>query len=217
MVAEVNQGGELVEAILRQVDRDVPFKAVRATRGKWVRAEPVAALYAQGRVSHVGRFADLEDEMCDLAADGRANGHSPDRVDALVWALTELMLSDAPPPRLQGAVTSVMAAAKRAVRIDASFDAPRCSPICGRRPSRPDPPCTLTSPIEEIPMPTLFDTIAQLLRSPAGHAGRNEAQRHRPAGRAAMARPTGVESARLRRHLPAKASCRIRSSTARCG
>lgn len=101
VVAEVNQGGELVEAILRQVDREVPFKAVRATRGKWVRAEPVAALYAQGRVSHVGRFADLEDEMCDLAADGRANGHSPDRVDALVWALTELMLSDAPPPRLR--------------------------------------------------------------------------------------------------------------------
>ena len=101
IVAEVNQGGELVEMVVRQVDKDVPFKAVHATRGKWVRAEPVAALYAQGKVSHVGRFAALEDEMCDLGPDGKSGGHSPDRVDALVWALTDLMLGPAAVPRLR--------------------------------------------------------------------------------------------------------------------
>ena len=74
------------------IDASVPVKKVHATRGKWLRAEPVAALYAEGRVAHVGEFAELEDQMCDFAADGLANGKSPDRLDALVWALTELML-----------------------------------------------------------------------------------------------------------------------------
>ena len=68
---------------------------MRATRGKWLRAEPVAALYAQGRVAHVGTFAALEDQMCAFGADGLANGRSPDRLDALVWALTDLMLGGA--------------------------------------------------------------------------------------------------------------------------
>ena len=96
VVAEVNQGGDLVQDILRQIDPAVPIRMVRATRGKWVRAEPVAALYAEGRVSHVGHHAALEAQMLAFGADGLSGGRSPDRLDALVWALTELIL-DAPP------------------------------------------------------------------------------------------------------------------------
>jgi phage terminase large subunit-like protein len=92
LVAEVNQGGDMVIAVLRQIDPNVSVQTVRATRGKWIRAEPVAALYAEGRVSHVGAFALLEDQMCAFGADGLASGRSPDRLDALVWALTSLML-----------------------------------------------------------------------------------------------------------------------------
>ncbi len=98
IVAEVSQGGDLVEGVIRQVDADVPISQVRATRGKWVRAEPVAALYAEGRVSHVGELGDLEQQMQTFGASGRAGGRSPDRVDALVWAVTELMLSSHGPP-----------------------------------------------------------------------------------------------------------------------
>jgi phage terminase large subunit-like protein len=90
IVAEKNQGGEMVEAVIRAVDRNVPVSLVHATRGKLVRAEPVSALYEQGRVHHVGRFDELEDQMCIFAADyDRANG-SPDRMDALVWGLSFL-------------------------------------------------------------------------------------------------------------------------------
>jgi phage terminase large subunit-like protein len=96
IVAEVNQGGEMVKAVVAQVDADVPVRTVHATRGKWVRAEPVAALYAQGRVRHVAGLTALEDEMCAFGVDGRADGHSPDRLDAAVWAITELMLRDGP-------------------------------------------------------------------------------------------------------------------------
>lgn len=92
VVAEVNQGGEMVTQILAQVDRTVAVSSVRATRGKWLRAEPIAALYEQGRVRHVGSLPELEDEMCDFGTKGLSNGQSPDRMDALVWALTELML-----------------------------------------------------------------------------------------------------------------------------
>lgn len=94
VVAEVNNGGEMVEATLRVVDPTLAFTAVRASRGKIVRAEPVAALYEQGRVHHLGAFPQLEDQMCSLVG-GRENartGSSPDRVDALVWALTDLLL-----------------------------------------------------------------------------------------------------------------------------
>jgi phage terminase large subunit-like protein len=97
IVAEVNQGGDMVEAVLKQVDDTVPVTKVHATRGKWVRAEPVAALYAEGRVAHVGSFPVLEDQLCAFGADGRADGQSPDRLDALVWALTDLMLSRGQP------------------------------------------------------------------------------------------------------------------------
>jgi len=92
VVAETNQGGDLVAAVLRQIDEAVAVRQVRATRGKWVRAEPVAALYAEGRVIHAGRFDALEDQMCAFGADGLARGRSPDRLDALVWAMTDLML-----------------------------------------------------------------------------------------------------------------------------
>jgi phage terminase large subunit-like protein len=89
IVAEVNQGGEMVSTIMRQVMPDAPLRLVRATRGKGLRAEPIAALYERGLVSHVGAMARLEDQMCDFVAGA---GKSPDRVDALVWALTDLML-----------------------------------------------------------------------------------------------------------------------------
>jgi phage terminase large subunit-like protein len=97
LVAEVNQGGEMVAAVLRVVDPAVPVTRVRATRGKYARAEPVSALYAQGRVRHAGAFPALEDEMCDFSPAGLSHGRSPDRLDALVWALTHLMLRGGEP------------------------------------------------------------------------------------------------------------------------
>jgi phage terminase large subunit-like protein len=95
VVAETNNGGEMVEATLRAVDASVAYKPVHASRGKITRAEPIAALYEQGRVRHVGAFPGLEDQMCAFAPDaGRVSGaSSPDRVDALVWALSELMVA----------------------------------------------------------------------------------------------------------------------------
>jgi len=101
IVAEVNQGGELVEAILRQVDNSIPIKKVHATRGKFTRAEPVAALYEQGRICHIGCMQELEDQMCDFGPGGLSSGNSPDRLDALVWAITDLMLNTAPVPRMR--------------------------------------------------------------------------------------------------------------------
>lgn len=100
LVAEVNQGGDLVESLVRAIDATVPFRAVRAARGKAVRAEPVAALYEQGRVWHLPGLDALEDQMC------RFTNHGPtglcDRVDALVWTLTDLMNGPTPPaPRLR--------------------------------------------------------------------------------------------------------------------
>jgi phage terminase large subunit-like protein len=102
IVAEVNQGGDMVEAIIRQQDASVPVEKVWANRGKLLRAEPVAALYEQGRVRHVGAFPALEDEMCDFSLGGLSSGRSPDRVDALVWALSALMLTRDGKPRVRG-------------------------------------------------------------------------------------------------------------------
>lgn len=90
IVAEVNNGGDLVESVIKQVDPTVRVIKVRASRGKWTRAEPVAGLYEQGRVHHVGLFSKLEDQMCDFDPSGLSQGKSPDRMDALVWAITEL-------------------------------------------------------------------------------------------------------------------------------
>jgi phage terminase large subunit-like protein len=95
LVAEVNQGGDLVESVIRQIDPLVPFRAVRAARGKVARAEPVAALYEQGRVAHVRGLAKLEDQMCRMTVQGFQGKGSPDRVDALVWALSDLMIEPA--------------------------------------------------------------------------------------------------------------------------
>ncbi|MBX3575861.1 MAG: DNA-packaging protein [Rhizobiaceae bacterium] len=101
IVAEVNQGGDMVTAVIRTVDAAVPVRPVRARRGKWLRAEPVAALYQQGRVRHAGHFPALEDEMCDFGPDGLSAGRSPDRVDALVWAVTELTPARGAAPRVR--------------------------------------------------------------------------------------------------------------------
>ncbi|KQP29433.1 terminase family protein [Methylobacterium sp. Leaf100] len=101
LVVEVNQGGEMVTAVLGQVDASVPVIPVRATRGKYLRAEPVSVLYAQGRVHHVGALPALEDELCDFGPDGLSSGASPDRLDALVWALTHLMLRGSAEPRIR--------------------------------------------------------------------------------------------------------------------
>lgn len=100
VVAEVNQGGEMVASVLRAADISLPLRKVHASRGKVARAEPVAALYEAGRVRHAGLFGALEDQLCGLIAGGayQGPGRSPDRADALVWALTELMLK---PPRAE--------------------------------------------------------------------------------------------------------------------
>lgn len=105
LVAEVNQGGDLVQTLIRQVDPLIPFKAVRASRGKVARAEPVAALYEQGRVHHAGSFPALEAQMAAMTAAGFTGKGSPDRVDALVWAITDLMIDPAAgfaAPRVRG-------------------------------------------------------------------------------------------------------------------
>ncbi len=99
IIGEVNNGGELIGATLRTNDPNIAFKAVHASRGKRLRAEPVAALYEQGRVRHHGRFPQLEDQMTNWEPNGA--GPSPDRLDAAVWALTELMLDAAATPRLR--------------------------------------------------------------------------------------------------------------------
>lgn len=105
LVAEVNQGGDLVQTVIRQVAPLVPFRAVRASKGKAARAEPVAALYEQGRICHRGAFPALEDQMTAMSVAGFTGRGSPDRVDALVWAMTELMIDPAGDwrnPRVRG-------------------------------------------------------------------------------------------------------------------
>ena len=111
IVAEVNQGGDLVASVLRAVDRAVPVAQVRATRGKALRAEPVAALYEQGRVSHVGLLARLEDQC--VSWDPASDARSPDRLDALVWALTDLVIDRAAP--LAPAAPTLIRSSGRAV------------------------------------------------------------------------------------------------------
>jgi phage terminase large subunit-like protein len=107
VVAEKNNGGDMVMSVLRAAGLDgpgaLPVKLVHASRGKAARAEPVAALYEAGRVRHAGMFARLEDELCGIMAGGgyAGPGRSPDRADALVWALTELMLGTKSEPRVQ--------------------------------------------------------------------------------------------------------------------
>ncbi len=101
LVAEVNQGGEMVAEVIRGVDAAVPVKQVRATRGKFSRAEPVAMLYDQDRIRHVGAMPELEDEMVDFGPSGLSSGRSPDRLDALVWAISELLLGPRAEPKVR--------------------------------------------------------------------------------------------------------------------
>ncbi len=101
LVAEVNQGGEMVRSVINEVDAGVPVVPVRAHRGKYLRAEPVATLYEQGRVKHAGTFPVLEDEMCDFGPSGLLSGRSPDRLDALVWAIASLTFTARAQPRVR--------------------------------------------------------------------------------------------------------------------
>ena len=91
IVGETNNGGEMVGHTIKTISRDAPYKAVTATRGKYTRAEPVSALYEQGRIHHIGFFPEMEDQLCDWVP---GDVKSPDRLDALVWAFTELMLGN---------------------------------------------------------------------------------------------------------------------------
>lgn len=104
VVAEANNGGEMVASVLRAAQADLPVRLVHASRGKSARAEPVAALYERGRVAHAGSFPALEDQMCGMLTGGDycGPGRSPDRADALVWALTELMLGRQARQRIRG-------------------------------------------------------------------------------------------------------------------
>ena len=95
LVAEVNQGGDMVEAVLRQIDPMMSYRSVHASKGKVARAEPVAALYEKGRVQHVRGLAQLEDQMTQMTTAGFVGRGSPDRVDALVWALQDLLIEPA--------------------------------------------------------------------------------------------------------------------------
>ena len=103
VIAEANQGGEMVASVLRAAEISLPLKLVHASKGKVARAEPVAALYEAGRVRHVGLLPQLEDQLCGLLAGGgyQGPGRSPDRADALVWAVTELMLRNTKSPKIR--------------------------------------------------------------------------------------------------------------------
>lgn len=102
VIAEANQGGDMVASVLRAADISLPLKLVHASRGKVARAEPVAALYEADRMRHAGMFAKLEDQLCGLMAGGtyEGPGKSPDRADALVWACHEVMLRRQNMPRV---------------------------------------------------------------------------------------------------------------------
>ena len=99
ILAETNQGGELVTSVLRAIDPSIPIRTVHASRSKTARAEPAALLYEQGRVKHCGRFIALEDELAAIGTEALC--HSPDRADALVWAVTELLLKSRAVPRIR--------------------------------------------------------------------------------------------------------------------
>lgn len=103
LLVEVNQGGDMVRSVIGAVDPKIPVKTVFATRSKTIRAEPIALLYEQGRVKHFGCFQELEDELCGMGATstGQTKPRSPDRADALVWAVTDLLLKTKAIPRIR--------------------------------------------------------------------------------------------------------------------
>jgi len=119
IIAETNNGGDLVVHLLRQVNPNIPVKKVTATRGKAVRAEPIASLYEQGRVHHTQYFSELEDQMCEW--EPGVSKESPDRMDALVWALTELS---------EGSNTLTSLAAMAVFCPSCKMPAPRGSAFC---------------------------------------------------------------------------------------
>ena len=112
----------MATGVIREVDPAVPVVSVRATRGKYLRAEPVSVLYAQGRVRHVGALPELEDELCDFGPGGLSSGRSPDRMDALVWALTELMLREKREPRVRVLVSERRMRITNCSRAEATVD-----------------------------------------------------------------------------------------------
>jgi phage terminase large subunit-like protein len=99
IIAEANQGGEMVRAVLAQAGANLPVMLVHASRGKLARAAPAATLYEQGRIHHIGCCPELEDQMCQY--DGSISGKSPDRMDALVWALADLFAPRRAIPRIR--------------------------------------------------------------------------------------------------------------------
>lgn len=109
LIVEKNNGGEWIPAVFRSIRQNAPVKKVHASRGKVTRAEPVAALYEQGRISHVGQLAALEDQMVMFTPEGLASGGAADRVDALVWAITNLF------PDIVGPIHSYAHAAPRVI------------------------------------------------------------------------------------------------------
>jgi len=104
VIVETNQGGEMVESVLRSIDAALPVKPVKARFGKGKRAEPVAARFEAGKAKFAGAFPELEDELCGLTVGGgyEGPGRSPDRADAMVWAMTELLLGERKEPRVRG-------------------------------------------------------------------------------------------------------------------
>ena len=103
MVVETNQGGEMVTSVLRSVDAALPVRAVKARFGKGRRAEPVMVQFATGRAKFAGAFPELEDELCGITLDSyEGPGRSPDRADAMVWALAELLLGRVRTPAVRG-------------------------------------------------------------------------------------------------------------------
>jgi phage terminase large subunit-like protein len=100
IVAEQNYGGAMVESNIRTARRHAPIRLLNASRGKVQRAEPVAALYAQGKVRHVGHFPQLERQYCLFSSAGYMGARSPDHADAGIWGLTDLMLDPTPVPNI---------------------------------------------------------------------------------------------------------------------
>lgn len=131
IIAEVNNGGEMVEAVIRQVDVNCSYRAVRASRGKQTRAEPVSALYEQGRIKHVGAFPLLEDQMCEW--DPVNSDKSPDRMDAMVWAITDLMIENNGTGILDFYANKAMAAEGDAAKEKLAKAQEKLSEIFGRK------------------------------------------------------------------------------------
>jgi phage terminase large subunit-like protein len=124
IIGEANNGGDFIGALLKTVDPNVPYTKVTASRGKAVRAEPVSALYEQGRVHHVGVFVELEDELCTWAP---GDADSPDRLDACVWAVSALKgLSRGSWADAYGIVTCVNESCKRGYLSEGRTACPHC-------------------------------------------------------------------------------------------